>query len=334
MYTPPVRISTTSLLLLALLWPCRRTTANDSAASIGAGGLVLRDEKRISMRKERLTISPSKIVVEYEFVNESPTDITTEVAFPVPEYQYAFDALEGPFDLGGFRAWVDGAEVKVAKEVRALADGKDHAPALRQLGIDVERHGNYQPDDFEAPGRPNQIRALPPASVDRLVALGLLEPEKPERGWPRWTVAITWHWTQTFPAGRPLRVRHEYQPAVGYRGFSVSGLARFGAEFPDACADDAALGAAARKVAAAKPPRERPDQRWFRVEWVSYILTTAKSWKTPIREFQLIVERPADAIVTFCWDGPVERVGKTRFRATASDFVPTRELAVYFLRSR
>jgi hypothetical protein len=35
--------------------------------------------------------------------------------------------------------------------------------------------------------------------------------------------------------------------------------------------------------------------------------------------------------VTFCWDGPVEKVSKTRFRATARDFAPTKNLVVYFV---
>lgn len=306
--------------------------ANDSAASIAAGGIILRDEKRVSMRKELLTISPSTISVEYEFVNESPADVTTEVAFPVPEYRYGFDALEGPLDLGGFRAWVDGSEINVTKQVRALVAGKDHAPVLHELGVDVEHHGNYDPTDWQAPGRPNQIASLSSEALERLVSLGLVEPEKPERGWPRWTVAITWHWTQTFPAGRAVKVRHEYTPAVGHRGFPDGKLPAFGSEFPDACAGDALVRAQARAVASAQPGKPA-GHRWFTVRWVNYILSTARSWKTPIPDFELIVEGPAASLVTFCWDGRVEKVGESRFRAKAKDFVPSKELTVYFLQA-
>jgi len=65
-------------------------------------------------------------------------------------------------------------------------------------------------------------------------------------------------------------------------------------------------------------------------EWVKYILTTANTWKTPIRDFELIVERPARQFVSFCWEGNVEKLSNTRFRATAHDFVPNQELLVYF----
>lgn len=321
-----MRRSTTLLLITALLAPARRAAANDSAASIAAGGIVLRDEKRVAMRRERLTMSLSRVTVEYEFVNESQSDVTTEVAFPVPEYAYAFDGLKGPLDLGGFRAWVDGAEIQVSKQVRALVAGEDHGPLLRNLGIDVERHGNFDPSGWEVPGRPNQIAALPADVLGRLVASGTVEAEKPERGWPRWTVAITWHWTQTFPAGRTVKVRHEYTPAAGHRGIPASALDRLPAELPGSC-PDAAFVRAARRAA-------RSEAAWFTVSWVSYILETARSWKQPIGEFELVIDRPEKALVTFCWDGPVEKVGKTRFRAVARDFAPARDLTIYFLEAR
>jgi hypothetical protein len=36
------------------------------------------------MEKERLTIGESKVTVEYEFLNDTDKNITTEVAFPIP----------------------------------------------------------------------------------------------------------------------------------------------------------------------------------------------------------------------------------------------------------
>ena len=62
-------------------------SANDSDASVALGGVQLTREPRISMESERLTISLSKITVEYEFLNESDKDITTDVAFPIPPYE-------------------------------------------------------------------------------------------------------------------------------------------------------------------------------------------------------------------------------------------------------
>jgi hypothetical protein len=64
-------------------------------------------------------------------------------------------------------------------------------------------------------------------------------------------------------------------------------------------------------------------------------LTTANSWKGPIKDFRLVVEKesPVD-FVSFCWDGAVRKVDALRFEATAVDFVPKRELRVVFFRAR
>lgn len=320
-------------MIAALLAGGGPAAANDAAASIAAGGIVLREERHVSMRKEQLSIALGRVTVEYEFVNESSSDVTTEVAFPVPEYRFQFDSLGGPIDLGGFRAWVDGREIRVARLVRALANGVDHAPVLRGLGIDVERHGNYDPTDWSAPGRPNQIRALSRTDFDRLVSLGLIEAASPAPGWPRWKVAITWHWNQTFPAGKVVRVRHEYTPAAGFRGYwSAASLRSLGADFPEACVDAATMRTLQRKLSDPTASGSRSES--VVVSWVNYVLTTANTWKTPIEQFELVVERPERALVSFCWDGKVEKMSPTRFRAMAKDFVPTAELTVLFAESR
>ena len=68
--------------------------------------------------------------------------------------------------------------------------------------------------------------------------------------------------------------------------------------------------------------------------WVNYVLTTANTWKTPIGDFELVLERPEGRAVSLCWDGKVERVSKTSFSAKAKNFVPARDLTVYFFSVR
>lgn len=302
--------------------------ANDAASAVGAGGVVLRDERRISMQKERLEIrflgetaagTPlAAVEVEYAFLNESAEDVTTEVAFPVPEYREHSEALGGPMDLGGFRAWVDGKEIRVEKQVRALVDGKDHAAVLSKLGVDIENHGQFRPDDS-----PNQLSRLGASDARQLIALGLIDEER----WPRWKVAITWHWTQTFPAGKIIRVRHAYTPAAG---FSYSGdIREYVRSLPDACADEAQIRVLEARRSKMSKASGGTTPAIFGM-WVDYILTTANTWKTPIRDFELVVERPEGHTVSFCWDGKVEKVSARSFSAKAKDFIPKRELAVYF----
>jgi len=64
--------------------------------------------------------------------------------------------------------------------------------------------------------------------------------------------------------------------------------------------------------------------------WVKYILTTANTWKTPIKNFELFLEYGNGDFISLCWDGPITRSGPSTFSARSKDFIPARELTVYF----
>jgi hypothetical protein len=80
------RFAFRAIASIAFLSAARSLRADDGAASIAAGGIVMVHEPRITMQKEVLRISESKVQVDYEFRNDTASDITTEVAFPVPAY--------------------------------------------------------------------------------------------------------------------------------------------------------------------------------------------------------------------------------------------------------
>jgi hypothetical protein len=171
-----------------------------------------------------------------------------------------------------------------------------------------------------------------------------------------------------FPAHRILHVAHEYKPIVGFEqiqaadlnpehrrqeiasankefatnkakddGWIIQGLIDRDRCLSDACLDPPLLaGIAAAIVKRQSKTADKDDATWIRLFWVDYILTTANSWKMPIQDFELIVEKPADqfdlgkTFVSFCWDGPVEKLDARRFSARKKDFVPKRELHIAF----
>jgi hypothetical protein len=117
---------------------------NDGAASNAIGGIQLRREANVSMKTERLTISEDKVTVEYEFLNETDKDITTEVAFPIPLYSYAiFSAAPDPY-FNDFRLWVEGKELKYNVDARAKYEGKDYTDLLRGMGMDFIQRLGYR----------------------------------------------------------------------------------------------------------------------------------------------------------------------------------------------
>ena len=81
------RLNRTAAALLAAVLLAAPAAANDSVASMGAGGLVLGRTDGIEMRSEDLYVSAREIRVRYRFYNRTDQDISTLVAFPLPDLQ-------------------------------------------------------------------------------------------------------------------------------------------------------------------------------------------------------------------------------------------------------
>jgi hypothetical protein len=110
-----VRLPALPLLAAALAFLPAASFANDAAAETAAGGIRLREERRVTMRKERLVISKTKVArtaavaqgdryhvsVSYEFMADAGPDVWTE-AFQLPEHGYGFIDLGGTRRVGGF----------------------------------------------------------------------------------------------------------------------------------------------------------------------------------------------------------------------------------------
>jgi len=334
--------------------------ANDSAASKSSGGIVLTREAHISMEKERLTISEKKITVEYEFLNDSDEDITTEVAFPIPPYDAGeYESAAGMRTFDDFHVWIENKEVRYETDTRAFIGKRDITDILNRYHVDIATVGHYN-DEFV------DIDKLSKQQQAELKQLGI--PSTYNMRWG-WSVHKTYHWQQTFPAHTTMHVRHEYKPAYGFQAlqahlFTPTGLttdiadlearakqnptdpSRFSYAIEEDKAESKLINNACVEPALQKKLADTVDHYdektkqsqgdYVDASWVDYILTTANSWKTPIKNFELIVEKGSDPsgrqpFVSFCWDGPVMKLDATHFQATAKDFVPKHELHILFM---
>jgi hypothetical protein len=114
--------------------------ANSSSATLAAGGLQLSRSPDISMESEDLHISRTQVRVAYRFRNTSGRDISTLVAFPMPDLMQGEDRnydLEGrdPVNFMDFQVTVDGRRVEPSVELRATRFGVDVTAVLRRHGI-------------------------------------------------------------------------------------------------------------------------------------------------------------------------------------------------------
>jgi hypothetical protein len=128
-------------LILAVL-ACVPARANDSTAALATGGLVFVRNPDVEMRAEDLFISAAEIRVRYRSFNKATHDMTTLVAFPMPEIEG--DALsegdvaiptDDPENILGFSTNADGHPVTTRVEQRVRAQSIDRTDMLRGLGI-------------------------------------------------------------------------------------------------------------------------------------------------------------------------------------------------------
>ncbi len=316
-----------AVLLVALLLAAP-VAANDTVASMGAGGLVFQRTDGIEMRSEDLYVSQREIRVRYRFFNRTDHDIATLVAFPMPDLPGDIErnvAIEDPLQMP-FTTTVNGRRVATNVEQKSVHNGVDHSDMIRGLGLPLSPRGE---------ATMQALATLPQPQVDMLIQMGLLE----DRSWtdagvrhlelvPLWTLKTTHFWTQVFPAGRELDVRHRYAPAVGGSvgssfGYPVTAESDQARE--DAaryCADDA-FQAGARRM--------RARGLYLSETWVDYILTTGANWAEPIGDFRLVVDKGASRnLVSFCGEG-VRKISSTRFEIRRRNYTPTSDLSVLIL---
>ncbi len=311
--------------------------ANDSIAEMAAGGLVLKQSREIDMLSEDLYVSARQIRVRYVFRNQSARAVRATVAFPMPDRNLAELQHSDRAFPSGFRTLVDGRPVRTAVERRAMLRGTDRSALLRELGVPIAAEGNASATIM------TRLDRLSAAQQQRLLRLGLIEATQFNQGrgmerhyLPLWTATETHYWEQTFPAGRDLRVEHSYTPGTGlsvstglhHREFRQSSEGR--RMIADYCVDREFL-ASVDRFAARTGPREQamlPEQR------IGYILRTGANWRSPIRDFRLVVDKGApENIVSFCGTG-LRRISPTQFEMRRSNWRPARDLRVLIVQPR
>lgn len=316
--------------LLALLSVAVPLCANDYTAEVANGGLRARHETRVAMKTEKLFIREDRIRVEYEYLNETDQDVETEIAFPWPRYEWSPSEQTYDPSMLQFSVEADGRIVPHQTLIHAFnPKGQDITDALSRLGLNIPLFGKMDGDPKK--GERFQVPSLPFQDRKRLMDIGAIDSTDDDCQ-PTWSVEITHHWTQRFPAHQIVRIVHEYKPICGGAStMDLASLSHPGSDTRDPGCPDATLQAMVERRNTAFRRQEGAaflgDPGWT---WVRYILTTANTWKGPIGDFTLVVERKPGELVNFCWDGPVEKIGPNTFRATAKTFRPTKELTVYF----
>ncbi len=253
------------------------------------------------------------MTVDYVFYNKTDADVTTYVAFPMPDLTPDIYATGSDFAMPDreadnfmkFQVTVDGMKVEPALDLRAMAGPLDVTEALRESGVPLN------------PVRPETGRALAALAADRraaLVEMGAVTTD----GDPNWTYKSTYYWRQTFKANADTLVHHDYEPGTGMWFYDPSMLTD---------KDFTALYCIDRGTARALS--NPPEDRSFAIAHdIRYVLMTGNNWAGPIGKFTLTVDKlDPEGVVSFCMDG-VKKISPTQFRVEREDFTPSRDLAI------
>jgi hypothetical protein len=291
----------------------KKLNANDSVAGYEIGGIVLQRTDSIKMVSEVLTISPNNITIDYIFKNISLSDITTIIAFPLPDldmrmiYWHPHEfANEGYANFVNFKIFVDSKEVVPLVEVRSfLEDGNEITDTLKRLNV----------NPFQRDLKGTKLRA----ELQEIAAID----DKYDAA--QWTTKTHFFWSQTFPAGKELKVQHSYHP-IPWKGL-VSANVDDNKEW---CVDESIIRATDKLAETNKD--YKPDG-YVRGESVSYILKTGANWAGPIDDFTLIIEKAGADFISTC---PIPGITLKRqgnsFVGRAKNYTPTKNLNILFIK--
>lgn len=318
------------------------SSANDSSAAIGLGGLELTQNDAISMDSEDLFLSRTQVRVKYTYTNTSDKDVETLVSFPLPPLP---TGLEGYIDTTSVADWkqqlefktsVNGQPVVLAyKEVVSIIgrpDVKNVEVRLKELLWPVHYWEDY---DFEQ----TYIEKLSAEEKAKLVASGLLR-KNPDSDYhmPNWQAQAHVTRMQTFPAGKTISVEHSYKPIAGgsvggrliaeYRKDPDIGFKDYAAAY---CVDKSFLAGFDKRYATNKKKSEAQGNEYgvaYMEHWLDYVLKSGANWKGPIKDFRLVVDKDKPQnLLSFCMTG-VKKISPTRFEVRKTNFEPAQDIKI------
>lgn len=324
MATVLTRLCRAGAFFLAAAMGAAPALANDGAASILAGGIVLEKSDEVRIAREDLFLSAGRIDVAYEFENITEKDVALTAAFPFPDIFADDIGSQWPDEpeavrFIGFTTTFNGKPVEAREIVEIISlEGENITQLFRDEGFPLAPYADlWQPSTWFG----DEEKTAPVKA--RLAELGLLGNFESRK----WKTRISYVWEAVFPAGETVKVTHSYKPVSGafHLAFQNPPAADGGVEAFDHwfrkqyCVSDELF-----QTLAARPVEERFT---FYARETGYVLKTGANWAGPIGAFHLTVDTGApDAFFSTCWPHELEETAPGRLEFSATDFTPRHDL--------
>ena len=308
--------------------------ANDTAATLGAGGLIPTKSTQIVMESEDLSISSQRITIRYVFRNLSDRDVEATVAFPLPDLDGG-DVYNVPINLPnqadpnfvGFAVSQNGKVIRFSIDERAFKDGKDITARLKSVGLSP--NVLLEPLNAAVGKLPATVRHE--LEREELIIPGDFNP--PLRGtgnrgwWADWTMRVQFYWTQRFPANGKVELEQSFRPVVGGSYIVAQDSGESSIKPYCGTAQDLERIAEVKK----RHPVRQDGEATLYEQQIDYILTTANNWKGSIHQFRTSVQTESDEDILLTCTGGFKRTTPTQYELLRRDFRPEQELRLLIL---
>jgi hypothetical protein len=351
-------------LILFLLAYQMNAQANDTTATIAAGGIEYKTSQEISMDEETLKISIDSIEVAYKFFNHSDKEVKEYIAFPLPSIAYA-----SPDDFSNvYPSWDEDYHARQFIEENPTNNKQEYfsnsnlSERLQSAAfinfkrtVNGERYGySYRIQAKDRSGKDitkflktHQIPLSIPyltgfmedgelhrnkALKEKLKRLKLLN----NQGFPIWSTQTIYFWTQVFEPHKETIVTHSYRPHAGYHWLdakkpnSLTDITIFTRDGTSKNWTDYCVSSEHEKLLLKEMSAQ--EQVTKRAIEIQYILSTGANWQGPIRKINLEIIPPhSEAEVFFCWPGKITRHPAGRITSTLENFKPKNDLKILFI---
>jgi hypothetical protein len=338
--------------------------ANDTTATIAAGGIEYKTSQEISMDEETLKISIESIEVAYKFFNHSDKEVREYIAFPLPPIAYSStndlsDVYPSWDEDYHARQFIEENPTNSKQEFFSNSNLSERLQSAAFINfkrtVNGERYGyHYRIQAKDRSGKDitnflktHQIPLSIPyltgfmedgelyrnkALQEKLKKLKLLD----KQGFPLWSTQTIYFWTQIFEPHKETVVTHSYRPHAGYHWLDaktpnfitdITIFTRDGSSknWADYCVSTEREKVVLKEMSAQEHVVKRAVE-------VQYVLSTGANWQGPIRKINLEIIPPhPEAEVFFCWPGKITRHHTGRITSTIESFTPTKDLKILFI---
>lgn len=297
-------------ILIILLFLCSNAFSNDAVSSQTMKGIVLSKTDAIALRKEKLLLTPTEIIVDYIFENTTSKAQTLLVSFPLPPLINAYDDCGGRVSrFDSFSVTVDGANVSYQTECRAFNESIEVTEDLKKVGLPIcEFKDQLDRNKFFDRNK------IAKDALAEMIKKNLIYEEGNECGVFPFEIHRKHYWTQNFPPMQKIHVQHKYEPELGVTSVCTlyNNWNSIIPNFPDPRGGD-------------------PESPFlYCAKYLKYIITSANTWKNGIEDFEMIATG-ANLILGEV-DGERDAdVNQLKF--TKKNFSPKKEILIEFVQS-